>query len=92
LSVEAQNNVEIRVHTYPNSIHASGVSAFSEIEEAVSLGVDERLDSLRVIEPVGERFGSSMPICLRVNPSIMGGAFKISVGHANSEIWNSAAV
>ncbi len=63
----------------------SGVS-FSEIEEAVKLGIRINLDSLQVIEEFGHRYGSSKPICLRVNPSIMeGGNAKISVGHAGSK-------
>ena len=63
----------------------SGV-AFSEIEEAVELGIRMNLDSLQVIEQFGERYGSSKEIGLRVNPSIMGGGnAKISVGHSNSK-------
>lgn len=63
----------------------SGVS-FGEIEQAVSLGIRMNLDSLQVIEEFGIKYGSSKPICLRVNPSVMGGGnAKISVGHANSK-------
>lgn len=63
----------------------SGV-AFSEIEEAVALGIRINLDSLQVIEQFGQRYGNSKPICLRVNPSIMGGGnAKISVGHSGSK-------
>lgn len=63
----------------------SGV-AFSEIEAAVELGIRMNLDSLQVIEEFGKKYGNATPICLRVNPSIMGGGnFKISVGHEGSK-------
>ncbi|MFB0946111.1 MAG: diaminopimelate decarboxylase [Spirosomataceae bacterium] len=86
VSVE-EAQIALRAGYAPTQIQytPSGVS-FSEIEEAVSLGIRMNLDSLQVIEQFGEQFGSSMPICLRVNPSIMGGGnAKISVGHANSK-------
>lgn len=63
----------------------SGV-AFSEIEEAVNLGIRMNLDSIQLIEQFGERYGSSIDVCFRVNPSIMGGGnAKISVGHERSK-------
>lgn len=63
----------------------SGV-AFSEIEEAVGLGIRMNLDSVQVIKQFAERFGNEHPICLRVNPAIMaGGNLKISTGHADSK-------
>lgn len=63
----------------------SGVR-FSEIEEAVSLGIRMNLDSLQAIEQFGRKYGSTHPICIRVNPSIMGGGnIKISTGHADSK-------
>ena len=63
----------------------SGV-AFSEIEEAVSLGIRLNVDSLNLLEWVGQNYGSKLPVALRLNPSIMaGGNLKISTGHADSK-------
>lgn len=71
----------------PNQIQytPSGV-AFSEIDAAVALGIRMNLDSLRALEWFGEKYGSTLPICMRVNPSLMeGGNIKISTGHADSK-------
>ena len=63
----------------------SGV-AFSEIEEAVELGIRLNIDSLQLLEKVGETYGSKLPVAIRLNPSIMaGGNLKISTGHADSK-------
>lgn len=63
----------------------SGVP-FSEIEEAVSLGIRLNLDSLALMEYIGSKYGSKYPIAIRLNPSIMaGGNLKISTGHADSK-------
>ena len=63
----------------------SGVS-FAEIEEAVSLGLKMNLDSIPLLEWFGEKYGSSVPVSIRVNPLIMaGGNLKISTGHADSK-------
>jgi diaminopimelate decarboxylase len=63
----------------------SGVD-FSEIEEGVSLGLAINLDNLSALKKFGEKFGSTYPVCLRLNPSIMaGGNIKISTGHSNSK-------
>ncbi|SOE19524.1 diaminopimelate decarboxylase [Spirosomataceae bacterium TFI 002] len=63
----------------------SGVT-FDEIEEAVSLGIRLNLDSLALMEYIGEKYGNKYPIAIRLNPSIMaGGNLKISTGHADSK-------
>jgi len=63
----------------------SGV-AFSEIEEGVTNGFSINLDNLSVLEKFGEKYGSTYPCCIRLNPSIMaGGNLKISTGHSNSK-------
>ena len=55
----------------------SGV-AFSEVQEAVELGLRMNLDSLPLLEKFGQTYGNSFPICLRINPHIMaGGTLKI---------------
>jgi diaminopimelate decarboxylase len=60
--------------------------AFSEIQEAVELGVHINLDNLTVLEKFGAAYGGSVPICIRLNPHIMaGGNANISVGHIDSK-------
>ncbi|MCG8476407.1 MAG: diaminopimelate decarboxylase [Cytophagales bacterium] len=44
---------------------------FSEIEEAVELGVFINLESLSSLEKFGKRYGGEVPCCLRLNPFIV---------------------
>ncbi|MDP5121955.1 MAG: diaminopimelate decarboxylase, partial [Spirosomaceae bacterium] len=86
VSIE-EAHIALKSGYLPNQIQytPSGVS-FTEIEEAVSLGIKMNLDSIQLIEQFGERYGSSIDVCFRVNPSIMGGGnAKISVGHERSK-------
>ncbi|MGD1889979.1 MAG: diaminopimelate decarboxylase [Cyclobacteriaceae bacterium] len=63
----------------------SGVP-FAEIEEAIELGLQMNVDSLPLLRYVGERYGSQIPCCIRLNPDIRaGGHEKISVGHNESK-------
>lgn len=63
----------------------SGVS-FGEIQEAVQIGVMVNVDSLPLLEKFGQTYGSTVPICIRLNPHILaGGNLKISVGHRESK-------
>lgn len=63
----------------------NGVS-FSEIEEAVNLGVTINIDNLSVLEHFGAKYKSKVPVCVRINPHIMaGGNSNISVGHIDSK-------
>lgn len=60
--------------------------AFSEIKEAVEIGVHINIDNLSVLEHFGNTYGSSIPCCVRLNPHIMaGGHSNISVGHIDSK-------
>ncbi len=60
--------------------------AFSEIEEAVALGVMINIDNLSVLEHFGMVYGASVPVCIRINPHILaGGHANISVGHIDSK-------
>lgn len=60
--------------------------SFSEVQEAVNMGVMINLDNLPVLEEFGKTYGNSVPVCIRLNPSIMaGGNAKISVGHDKSK-------
>ncbi|MFT3980281.1 MAG: diaminopimelate decarboxylase [Ferruginibacter sp.] len=63
-----------------NSIH------FSEIEEAVSLGIHVNIDSLSNLEKFGKKYGHDYPVGIRLRPNIMaGGNLKISTGHDKSK-------
>lgn len=60
--------------------------SFAEVQEAVNLGVMINLDNLPILEEFGKTYGNSVPVCIRLNPSIMaGGNIKISVGHDKSK-------
>ncbi|MBS3914517.1 MAG: diaminopimelate decarboxylase [Bacteroidetes bacterium] len=59
---------------------------FDEIKQAVELGVHINIDNISVLEQFGHFYGSSVPVCVRLNPHIMaGGHSHISVGHIDSK-------
>src|SRR6187455_3535884 len=63
----------------------SGVD-FSEIVEAVNLGLAINLDNLSALQKFGEKYRNSYPCGIRLNPHILaGGNYKISTGHSNSK-------
>ena len=63
----------------------SGVP-FAEIDEAIALGIQMNIDSLPLLRYIGERYGNTIPCCIRLNPDIRaGGHAKISVGHNESK-------
>ncbi|SJZ39507.1 diaminopimelate decarboxylase [Sediminibacterium ginsengisoli] len=69
-----------------NVLYTSNGIAFSEIAEAVELGVNVNIDSLSNLEKFGRRYGSSYPVGIRLRPNIMaGGNLKISTGHEKSK-------
>ncbi len=60
--------------------------SLDEIDEAVALGVRVNIDNISILEQFGNKYGSSVPICIRINPHIMAGANnKISTGHIDSK-------
>lgn len=62
----------------------SGVS-FSEIDEAIELGVRMNVDNLPLLEYIGKK-ATKIPVCIRINPHIKaGGNDKISVGSVTSK-------
>ncbi|GJM62421.1 MULTISPECIES: diaminopimelate decarboxylase [Persicobacter] len=64
----------------PNSV------SFSEIQEAVELGVVINIDNISILEQFGHTYGNSKSCCIRLNPHIMaGGNHKISTGHIDSK-------
>ncbi|WP_420149727.1 diaminopimelate decarboxylase [Spirosoma sp.] len=63
----------------------SGVS-FDEIREAIDMGLQLNVDSLSLLEWVGQNYGDRVPVSIRINPHISeGGNIKISTGHADSK-------
>ena len=59
---------------------------FSEIEACKNLGVHINIDNISILEQFGNKFGSTYPVCIRINPHIMaGGNMKISTGHIDSK-------
>jgi diaminopimelate decarboxylase len=83
------NEVKLALHAgFPPEriLYTSNGIAFSEIEEAQSLGVIINIDSLSNLEKFGNKFGHSYPVGLRLRPNIMaGGNLKISTGHDKSK-------
>lgn len=58
----------------------------AEIEEAMGLGVHINIDNISILEQFGNKYGSSYPILVRINPHIFaGGNYKISTGHIDSK-------
>ncbi len=59
---------------------------FLEIEEVISLGATLNLDSIPFVEKFGMKYGSSVPLCIRINPHVeAGGNHKIKTGHIESK-------
>ncbi|MBN2347755.1 MAG: diaminopimelate decarboxylase [Bacteroidales bacterium] len=60
--------------------------SIDEIEDAVKLGVKINIDNISVLEQFGHIHGKSIPVCIRINPHILGGGnTKISTGHIDSK-------
>ncbi len=60
--------------------------ALDEIIAAKEAGVNVNIDNISILEQFGNLFGSSYPVCIRINPHIMaGGNYKISTGHIDSK-------
>lgn len=58
----------------------------NEIVQAVDAGVKVNIDNLSILEQFGNRYGHSVPVCIRINPHILaGGHHKISTGHIDSK-------
>jgi diaminopimelate decarboxylase len=59
---------------------------FSEIEEAAKSGVQINIDNIPFLIRFGEKYGKSVPCCVRINPHInAGGNTKIMTGHKGSK-------
>ena len=63
----------------------NGVS-LDEISAAVDLGVVINIDNISILEQFGHKYGSKVPISIRINPHLEGGGhYKISTGHIDSK-------
>jgi len=63
----------------------NGVS-LEEIDLAVREGVHINIDNISILEQFGNKYGSNVPVCIRINPHIeAGGNFNISTGHIDSK-------
>jgi diaminopimelate decarboxylase len=67
-------------------IYTPNCVSMEEIKLAVEAGVHINIDNISILEQFGAHYGSSIPVCLRINPHVMaGGNSKISVGHIDSK-------
>lgn len=67
-------------------IYTPNCVSFEEIKMAVALGVKINIDNISMLEQFGHEYGDSYPVCVRINPHIMGGGnAKISTGHIDSK-------
>jgi len=82
---EAQLGLHVGYEPKEIMFTPSGVD-FLEIEEAIALGLTINIDNITILEQFGNKYGSKLPVCLRLNPHIMaGGNPKISTGHIDSK-------
>lgn len=60
--------------------------SMEEIRLAVKAGVQINIDNISILEQFGHEYGSSVPVCIRINPHVMaGGNINISTGHIDSK-------
>jgi len=59
---------------------------FDEIEKAIELGIPVNIDNIAQLEIFGHKYGNKVPICIRINPHLIGGGnHKIQTGHIDSK-------
>lgn len=69
-----------------NIIYTPNCVSLEEIIEAVDVGVRINIDNISILEQFGIKYGNTVPVCIRINPHIMGGGNqKISTGHIDSK-------
>ncbi len=60
--------------------------SLEEIEMGVERGVRINIDNISILEQFGHKYGNKVPVCIRINPHILGGGNnKISTGHIDSK-------
>jgi len=67
-------------------IYTPNCVSMEEIDLAVKEGVQINIDNISILEQFGTKYGSSVPVSVRINPHIMaGGNINISTGHIDSK-------
>jgi diaminopimelate decarboxylase len=67
-------------------IYTPNCVSIEEIDEVAGMGVKINIDNISILEQFGDKYGNSIPVCVRINPHIMaGGNQKISTGHIDSK-------
>jgi diaminopimelate decarboxylase len=67
-------------------IYTPNCVSMEEIDLAVKAGVQINIDNISILEQFGHKYGSSVPVCVRINPHVMaGGNINISTGHIDSK-------
>ncbi|MBX2903458.1 MAG: diaminopimelate decarboxylase [Chitinophagales bacterium] len=67
-------------------IYTPNCVSMEEIDLAVKEGVQINIDNISILEQFGTKYGSSVPVCIRINPHVMaGGNINISTGHIDSK-------
>ena len=60
--------------------------SMEEIDMAVAEGVQINIDNTSILEQFGTKYGAKVPVCIRLNPHLMGGGnINISTGHIDSK-------
>lgn len=60
--------------------------SMKEIDEAIKEGVRINIDNIPILEQFGAKYGNSYPVCIRINPHLVGGAHEhIQTGHIDSK-------
>lgn len=60
--------------------------SFEEIKQGIELGLRVNIDNISILEEFGHAYGSSVPICVRINPHLLaGGHAHIQTGHIDSK-------
>jgi diaminopimelate decarboxylase len=83
------NEVKLAIHAgvpIQKILYTSNGIAFSEIEEAVALGVHVNIDSISNLTKFAKKYTNTYPVGVRIRPNILaGGNLKISTGHEKSK-------
>jgi diaminopimelate decarboxylase len=67
-------------------IYTPNCVSLEEIDMAVKEGVQINIDNISTLEQFGHKYGSTVPVCIRINPHVMaGGNINISTGHIDSK-------
>ncbi len=67
-------------------IYTPNCVSLEEIDKAVEAGVKVNIDNISILEQFGNKYGDTIPICIRINPHLLaGGNSKISTGHIDSK-------